>query len=116
MVSITSRRVYSANLFPRFDDNVATIVEGHIQVWLDDMKIDKDEDLEGADDEEELPDDSPQLYPGSAFPMKVTEMIGNDELVMMFKRYRNAFQLEEMRGKEWRLMHDRQHALKSCSK
>lgn len=115
MVSITSRRVHSANLFPRFDDNVATIVKG-IQVWLDDMKIDEGEDLGGDDDEEGLSDNPPQLYPGRAFPMKVTATIRNYELVMMFKRYRDAFQLEEMRGKEWRVTHDRLHALMSCSK
>ena len=87
----------------RFDDNINTILEGGIEVWIgdeviNDRDITEEDELAGTDDLEH--------WPGCAFPLKITDKIDEDQLMSMFARYRESFEMEEMEGKNWRKNRD----------
>lgn len=84
------------------------ITEGPIKVLLDDSIVGDDgRDSETAEDGENLDPTTHQHYPGSTFPMKVTELIPNGELLSMLTRYRDAYEEEDRGGQQWRAKHDK---------
>lgn len=73
-----------------------------------------DEDNEGGDGETEAEvnddaEDSTEYehWGGFAYPMKVTDVIPMGELLQMLKRYSEAYQADEIEGREWRQRRDK---------
>ncbi|KAF7976042.1 hypothetical protein HWV62_7946 [Athelia sp. TMB] len=89
-----------------FDNIVTLITEGRISVRLDGVDEGQDAEAESEDDDSEdaLSDDD--HYPGLAYPIKVTDLIKNSELLAMLKRYRKAYEDEESDGRRWRKKRD----------
>ena len=73
---------------------------------LDDSGVGEEAEVQWPDSEEDESAMIQQHYPGSAFPLKVTEFMSNDEMLAMFKRYREAFEQDEREGKRWRAARD----------
>lgn len=84
------------------------ITEGCISVQLDDAMEGGDEEAKAkeADDVTELTND--HQYPGRAYPMKVTDLIPNDVLLAMLKRYWEAYEKEDRGGMWWCARHNEQ--------
>ncbi|KAF7977180.1 hypothetical protein HWV62_4625 [Athelia sp. TMB] len=93
-----------------FDDDVATITEGHISVCLEDWGLgdgDLGEEAIGAvEDEEGTEETDDQGYAAGAYPVKVTDLIPNDELIFMLKRYREAYEKDDEEGRQWQSNRD----------
>ncbi|KAF7978619.1 hypothetical protein HWV62_45099 [Athelia sp. TMB] len=95
-----------------FDDNVLTITEGRIVVWLDDWNISQEGLSETQVASVSGPTDQTNAAGGTlparkAFPVKLTEYIEDSELESMLTSYRKAFEDEELKGQRWRARRDK---------
>ncbi|KAF7971995.1 hypothetical protein HWV62_19271 [Athelia sp. TMB] len=89
-----------------FDDNVARISAGAIQVIVDDTivgqsdrAVERDADKDGEDGEEDVSGVSISQLEGPSFPLKVTDYVDGDVLDTAFQRYRKSFEREEAVGR-----------------
>ncbi|KAF7971977.1 hypothetical protein HWV62_19315 [Athelia sp. TMB] len=91
-----------------FDDIIEKITEGSIIVGIEEDNEEEDggAEIEAYNNLTYSTED--EQYGGVAYPMKVTEMIPNGELVEMLRRYSQAYQKEESEGREWCERRDKQ--------